>query len=125
MSTWSDVRELCRDLPDTVEEPDRAWRVHGKLFVFERPLRRADVAHLGDAVPDDVPMGAWTPDLEAKAALLASEPDAFFTTPHFDGYALVLARLDRVAPDVLREVVMDAWLARAPRRLGARWLAEH
>jgi hypothetical protein len=127
MATWSDVRDVCRGLPDTVEEPARRWLVHGRAFVFERPLRRADLAHLGDlgdSAPVDAPLGAWVPDLPAKEALVASSPDAFFTTPHFDGYPVVLVRLDAVPEDELREVVLDAWLARAPRTLAQRWLAE-
>jgi hypothetical protein len=55
--------------------------------------------------------------LGAKEALLSSDPDVFFTTPHFDGYPAVLVQLDRIGREDLREVVVDAWLARAPRRL--------
>jgi hypothetical protein len=123
MATWTDVRVVCRDLPDTVEEPALTWRVRGRPFAFERPLRRADLAHLGPLAPDDAPMGAWVPDLGTKDALLGSEPDVFLTTPHFDGYPVVLVRLDAIETDELREVVLDAWLARAPRTLAARWLA--
>ncbi len=123
MAEWSGVRAVCADLPDTVEEPARDWKVHGRRFVFERPLRRADRAHLGDDAPAEPPMGAWVPDLGAKDALVGDPSGAFFTTPHFDGYPLVLIRLDRVAPDELRELVLDAWLARAPRRLAQQWLA--
>jgi hypothetical protein len=125
MAQWSDVRAVCDDLPDTVEEPELRWRVHGRPFVFERPLRRADLAHLGDAAPADAPMGAWVPDLGAKDALVGDASGAFFTTPHFDGYPIVLVRLDVVGVPELREVVLDAWLARAPRRLAQQWLAEH
>ena len=124
MAEWSDVRDVCLDLPDTVEDPERRWKVHGRAFVFERPLRRADRAHLGASAPHDAPLGAWVPDLPTKDALLASSPDVYLTTPHFDGYPVVLVRLDAIAPDELREVVLDAWLARAPRTLAKRWLAE-
>ena len=123
MAQWSDVRRLCDDLPDTVEEPERRWRVHGRHFVFERPLRRADLAHLGDAAPVDAPMGAVVADLGVKDALVGDASGAFFTTPHFDGYPTVLVRLDVIGTDELREVVLDAWLARAPRRLAQQWLA--
>lgn len=125
MAAWTDVRDLCRDLPDTLEGPERTWRVHDRAFVFQRPLRRADLDHLGARAPDDAPLGAWVTDLATKEALLGSEPEVFLTTPHFDGYPLVLVRLDVIGPDELREVVLDAWLARAPRRLAAHWLADH
>ncbi len=125
MAQWSDVRAVCDDLRDTVEEAERRWRVHGRPFVFERPLRRADLAHLGGAAPVDAPMGAVVADLGVKDALVGDASGAFFTTPHFDGYPTVLVRLDVVGVPELREVVLDAWLARAPRRLAQPWLAEN
>ena len=57
----------------------------------------------------------------AKAALIAEEPDVYFTTSHFDGYAAVLCRLDRLDGQGLTELVTEAWACRAPKRL----LAEH
>ena len=60
----------------------------------------------------------------AKDALLETEPDVYFTTPHFDGYPAVLVRLDAIAPEALDELVAEAWLAVAPKRLAAAWLAE-
>ena len=56
-------------------------------------------------------------DLEDKEALLRSDPDVFFTTPHYDGYAYVLVRLDRIGREQLAELVEDAWRLRAPKRL--------
>jgi hypothetical protein len=53
----------------------------------------------------------------AKEALVADGPDIYFTTPHFDGYAAVLVRLERIPLDELRELIVDAWLTRAPKRL--------
>jgi hypothetical protein len=60
----------------------------------------------------------------AKEALLADDPAVFFTTPHFDGYPAILVRLDRIAIADLEEVVVEAWLARAPKRLAKRYLDE-
>ena len=125
MATWEDVAHSCRTLPATTEQPTyggaRSWRVRGKAFVWERPLRRKDLAELGDAAPTGPVLAASVPDEGAKAALLAAEPDVYFTTSHFDGYAVVLCRLDRLDPGELRELVTEAWACRAPRRL----LAEH
>jgi hypothetical protein len=53
----------------------------------------------------------------AKEALLADDPAVFFTTPHFDGYAAVLIRLEAIGLDLLEEVIVEAWLASAPKRL--------
>ncbi len=60
---------------------------------------------------------AWVADLEEKEALMASAPDRFFTLPHYDGYAMVLVRLPAIDVDELTEVLTDAWLVRAPKRL--------
>jgi len=125
MPTWDDVRRIALALPETSERPERTWRVRGRPFVTERPLRRADREHLGDAAPVEVPLGLWVPDLGVKEALVTAEPGTFFTTPHFDGYPVVLARLERLADDELVELVTDAWLSQASPPLARRWLAEH
>ena len=126
MPDWEDVRTLALALPDVGERTSRGhleWRVRDRLFVWERPLRRADLVHLGDRAPDAPPLGAWVPDLGAKEALLTDDPDTYLTTPHFDGHPIVLARLDRIDRGELEQLVTEAWLARAPRRLARAWLA--
>lgn len=126
MATWDDVRRIATALPE-VEERDRGndWRVRDKAFVFERPLRRADIEALGDDAPDDPILGAWVPDLVAKEALLADAPDVYFTTPHFDGYRLVLVRLEAISVDELEELTVEAWLTRAPKRLARSYVEDH
>jgi hypothetical protein len=84
-------------------------------------LRKADLEALGPDAPDGPVLGASVEHLGAKEALLADDPAVFFTTPHFDGYAAVLVRLDAIAPDELDELVVEAWLARAPKRVAAAW----
>lgn len=127
MATWDDVRRLATRLPEVTEsglhDGQAAWKVRDKLFVWERPLRPSDLAALGAAAPDGPILGARVADLDVKGALIAAEPDVFFTTPHFDGYPAVLVRLDVIDGDALEEVVTDAWLARAPKRLAKEWLA--
>ena len=127
MATWDDVRRIALELPETSEEVSRDlrhWRVKDKGFVWERPLRRADLEALGDAAPDGPILGARVEHLVAKEALLADDPSVFFTTPHFDGYPAVLVRLERIGLDDLREVIVEAWLARAPKRLAEAYLRE-
>ena len=58
----------------------------------------------------------------AREALLADEPSVFFTIPHFDGYAAILVRLDAVGLDELEEVIVEAWLCRAPERVALQYL---
>ncbi len=125
MADWEDVRRLALALPASDERLSRGlrqWRVKDKLFVWERPLRRSDLEALGDRAPDGPILGARVEHLVAKEALLADDPAVFFTTPHFDGYPAVLVRLDRIAPSDLEEVVVEAWLARAPARLARAYL---
>ncbi|HEX2160754.1 MAG TPA: MmcQ/YjbR family DNA-binding protein [Thermoleophilaceae bacterium] len=113
------MRRLALALPETAEGlayGHAAWRVRKKVFVWERPLRKTDLAALGDAAPSGPVLGAWVEHVGAKEALLATEPGLFFTTPHFDGYAIVLVRLDSIGLEGLEEVVVEAWLARAPAR---------
>jgi hypothetical protein len=125
MATWEDVRRIASALPETVERPGDAaqWRVKDKLVVWDRPLRRADLEALGDAVPDGPVLAARVPDLGAKEALLADDPQVYFTTPHFDGYPAVLVRLERIPVPELEELIVEAWLCRAPKRLAAEHLA--
>jgi hypothetical protein len=125
MATWDDVRRIALSLPETSERQsghDAAqWRVRDTLFVFERPLRRSDLEALGDAAPTGPVLGARVPDLGVKEALIAGQPEVFFTTPHFDGYASVLVRLDAISVEELEELVVEAWLDRAPKRLARAW----
>ena len=120
MATWDDVRHIALGLPETSEAVSWGhahWRVKDKGFVWERPLRRPDLEALGDAVPDGPILGARVEHLVAKEALLADDPAVFFTIPHFDGYPAVLVRLDEISLEDLEEVIVEAWLCRAPKRL--------
>jgi hypothetical protein len=112
-------------MPEATEVVSRGntqWRVKDKLFVWERPLRRSDLAALGDAAPDGPILGARVEHLVAKDAMIASDPELFFTTPHFDGYPAVLVKLEQIGPADLDEVIVEAWLARAPPRLVKAYL---
>jgi hypothetical protein len=126
MASWDDVRRIALGLPETSETSSRElafWRVRDKGFVWERPLRPADVRALGDRAPAGPILGARVEHLVAKEALLADDPDVFFTTPHFDGYPAVLVRLDEITVTDLDEVIVEAWLARAPKRLARDYIA--
>ncbi|HEX6198500.1 MAG TPA: MmcQ/YjbR family DNA-binding protein [Jiangellaceae bacterium] len=126
MATWEDVRRIALALPETGERPSHdgvaAWRVKDKLFVWERPLRRSDFEALGDAAPDGEILGARVADIGVKEALISDSPDVYFTTPHFNGYPAVLVRLDVIGVDELEELIVDAWLARAPKRVAAAYV---
>jgi hypothetical protein len=126
VATWDDVRRLALALPETSEDASRraltSWRVRGKLFVWERPLGQADLRALGEEAPNGPILGARVEHLGAKEALLADDPDVFFTTPHFDGYPAILVQLEAIGLDDLEEVVVEAWLARAPQRMASEYV---
>lgn len=114
MVTEADVRRLALALPGASERPSYGtpcFRVRGRPFarIHQEP---------GLLV-------VWCADELEKDALMASEPATFFSTPHYDGYALVLARMERLDLAGLRRLLADAWHTRAPARLRAAWDADH
>jgi hypothetical protein len=126
MARWTDVRRIALALPGATEETTKsgnsAWLVRDKFFTWERPLRKSDLAALGDKAPTGPILGVRTPDLEMKEVLLASNPAVFFTTPHFEGYPAVLIRLPKISTKLLKDVIVEAWLARAPKRAVTAYL---
>ena len=128
VADWADVRRIALALPETSERSSRglaSWRVRNKPFVWERPLRPADLRALGDDAPTGAVLGARVEHLVAKEALLDDDGDVFFTAPHFDGYPAVLVRLDAITVEDLDEVIVEAWLARAPKRLAQDYFERH
>jgi hypothetical protein len=125
VATVDDVRRIALSLPETTEREGSTldWRVKDKGFVWERPLRKGDIAALGDRVPEGPVYAAHTADEGVKLALIADDPVVFFTTPHFNGYSAVLFELDLISVGDLTELITDAWLARAPKKLAAAYLA--
>ena len=131
MATMSDLDELSLSMPETTKEVSDDGRpsylVHGKRFCIHRS-RRPDALdqETGDRL-DDVLMFRVA-DLGVKDLLLSDVRGVYFTTPHFNGYPAVLVRipdLARVDRDELQEMVVEAWLTRAKKRLAKTWLAEH
>jgi hypothetical protein len=126
VATWDQVRRYALAMPGAVEATSRdhaAWLVNKKFFVWERPLRKSDLAALGAAAPAGPILGVRTADLEMKEALLRSDPRSIFTIPHFDGYPAVLVQLDTISANDLKRLIVEAWLARAPERSVREYLA--
>ena len=125
MATWDEVRTAALRLPEVTEAEGRtrSWRVRGKPLAWERPLRRADLEALGDAAPTGPILGIRTVGVAEKEELLVALPLVFFTTPHFDGYPAVLARLAPLEVPVLEQLLLEVWLDRAPKKLVRSYLA--
>jgi hypothetical protein len=126
MATVEDAARMAMDLPEvTVGERhgNRTWFVAGKAFAWERPFSKADIRRFGEQAPPDGPiLAVRVADLGEKEAVLAANTGAFFTIPHFDGYAAVLIQLRKASAKALREVITDGWLATAPPKLADRYL---
>jgi hypothetical protein len=126
MATLDDAARMAMDLPEvTVGERhgNQTWFVAGKAFAWERPFSKADIRRFGDQAPPDGPiLAVRVADLGEKEAILAANPGAFFTIPHFDGYAAVLIQVPEASAAALREVITDGWLATAPPKLAHQYL---
>lgn len=114
MATEEDLRRAALALPEVYEKASyggaASYRTKPRAFAF---------------VQDNGIVALSVSSEEEKLALLASDPDVFSTTPHYDGYAMVLVTLDAVSRDELAELVTEAWRLRAPQGVVRRWEAEH
>jgi hypothetical protein len=127
MATWDDVASIVGELQLTDERSPHEWRVGKKLIAWERPLRKSDreaLAALGIEPPEGDILGVRVADEGVKFALIDDEPDLYFTTSHFDGYPAVLVKLAEIDELGLRELIVEAWLTQAPKRLVQEFLGE-
>jgi hypothetical protein len=131
VATMADLDALALEMPQATKELSAdghpSYLVHGKLFCCHRERRKDAVdPNTGERLADVLMFRV--PDLDVKELLLSDTRGIYFTTPHFDGYAAVLVRirdLDRIDRDELQDLVADAWLTRAQKRVAKQWLAEN
>jgi hypothetical protein len=122
MPSLEDVERIALGLPETGESTwfgQRAWKVKGKAFVWNRPLRQRDEDELGDAAPDGAVLGVKVADDLIKQVLCENEGPAVFTISHFEGFDAILVALDQVDHGLLEDLITDAWRTVAPPSLSA------
>jgi len=119
MATQSDVRKIALSLPGTTEGTDRfAFSVENKgkqkgfVWVW---MERKDPKKARTPCP--TVLAVRVRDQAEKAALLAGDPEVFFTEPHYNGFPAVLVRLPKVPRALLRKLIVDAWRGQAPRKV--------
>src|SRR5262245_63322943 len=127
----ADLDELAMTMPETTKEVSEdgrpSYHVHGKLYCFHRGQRPDAVDSVTGERLKDVLMFRVA-DLDVKELMLSDDRGVYFTTPHFSGYPAVLMRipdLERIDRDELRDLVVEAWLTRAQKRLARTWLAAY
>lgn len=107
MVSESQVRRIAAALPGAYEQTSYdgrpSWRTKPRMFAWVRT--------------DPEALVVWVESVDAKEAMIALEPETFFTTPHYDGYAIVLVRLDAVDEARAAELVEESWRLRAPASL--------
>ena len=125
--TLGDVARIASELPKVTQgerHGNRTWSVVEKAFAWERPFSKADIRRFGEEpVPDGPILAVRVDDLVEKEAVLAGEPEAFFTIPHFDGYPAILIQLKKVSRPALRGALIDGWLSCAPPKLANDFIA--
>ncbi len=113
--TFDDVRKLALALPDVEQstwngQPN--FKVRKRSFAGAPTTRAATDGETGDVLVVRV-------DMLEREALVEAPGDVYFITPHHENYPWVLIRLERADPDEIRELLVEAWLASAPKRLAA------
>ncbi|MGQ0744234.1 MAG: MmcQ/YjbR family DNA-binding protein [Acidimicrobiales bacterium] len=111
MVAIGDIRTLALALPGAYEQPSYegrpSWRTKPRMFTWVRD--------------DPEALVVWVESADEKLAMISAEPRKFFTTPHYDGHAIVLIRLDAIDPDEARELITESWFLRAPANLVRTW----
>ncbi len=113
MISHNDVRRIAMSFPAVIEQPSYggrpSWRTPSRMFACIRQQPEALVV--------------WVESEEDKLAMIAGEPDQFFTTVHYDGHPVVLVRLEMVEEVEATELLTESWRLRAPLRAVAAWNA--
>jgi len=127
MATRADVRRIIAKLPDTTEDADRfafsvatGTKPKGIAWVW---MERVEPKKARVANPKV--LAVRVPNLGEKDALIASDPDVYFTEPHYNGFPAVLVRLAAISRAELQELLIEAWRVQAPKQLVREYDAAH
>lgn len=101
------IRKVALALPGAYEQTSHegqpSFRTKPRMFCWIRS--------------DPDALVVWVDSLDAKEALIATQPRVFFTTPHYDGYPMVLVRMPAVGQKQARALIEESWKVRAPASL--------
>lgn len=100
-ATFEDVRALARTLPEVEESSIHgalALKVRGKLLACPAIHRSAEPGSLVVRI-----------SVERRAELLATQPDVFYLTEHYEKHPCVLARLGLMRRPLLRALLRLSW----------------
>ena len=126
MTTFAALERVALTWPETTSAPSYggfpALRVNGKWFARLRGEMADDLDPVTDQPYGEV-LVVEVADLGEKEALLSSGGEAYFTVPHYDGYPAVLVRLAVADETEVRDLLLDAWLRKAPKRAVAAYVA--
>jgi hypothetical protein len=115
MVSTAQVRTIALALPGAYEQASHggqpSFRTKPRMFTWIRD--------------DPDALVVWVDSEEDKLALIAAEPKKFSTTPHYDGYPIVLVDMDAVERDEAEELIVESWRLRAPKGLVKEWDASH
>lgn len=115
VATQNDVREIAAGLPGTVVSDGRfalSVPIKGKLKGYAWTWAERIHPKKPKVINEGV-LAVVVPNLTAKQAILDSDPEVYFTEPHYDGYSAVLVRLERICKDELADLLLEAWKCRA------------
>jgi len=116
MADLEDVRRIALSLPHTNGDNGFAVQNGGKSRGFAWVwMKRVDPNKPRVPCPDV--LAVRTASLDEKEALIAADPEKFFTEPHYNNFPAVLVRLVNVELDELEELLIDGWRCQAPRAL--------
>ena len=115
VTTHDDVRSLALEMPESFEQASYggrpSWRTKQKMFAWIRE--------------DPEALVVWVGSIEDKEAMIASEPEKFFTIDHYEGHPIVLVRLEGIDVDEVREMIVESWRLRSGKTLVKKWDAAH